>query len=169
LEVFLNAQNSGLSSITSYFKNQKPNPESKSSSSLISFTGLLNASRVCLYEILFIYTILMPIALLICLENSFWSRKGGEFVELFKKSFKLYVKSGTRKKVEAAVNILINEEGGCLTTEDFNAKFYMIISEHFLCKIHCFYLHLTHLTAFTEIQPTQKRKRKSLLSCKGGS
>jgi hypothetical protein len=116
------------------------------------------------------YTILMPIALLICLEKSFWSRKGGKFTELFKKSFKLYVESGMRKKVEAAINILINEpeEGGCQClkpeTEDFRAKFYMIISEHFLCKIHCFYLHLTHLTTFTEIQPIQKslkRKRKS--------
>jgi hypothetical protein len=82
--------------------------------------------------------------------------------------------------VEATINILINEQGGRLETEDFEAKFYMIISEHFLCKIHCFYFHLTLLTTFTEIQPTQKsqenlkptqkslkRKRKSLLlSCK---
>jgi len=82
-------------------------------------------------------------------------------VKSFKKSFKLYVESGMRKKVEAAIDILINEQGGCLETEDFKAKFYMIITEHFLCKIHCFYLHLTHLTTFfTEIQPTQKRKRK---------
>jgi hypothetical protein len=124
----------------------------------------------------------MPTALLICMENSFWNiRGGGNFVELFKKSFKLYVESGTRKKMEAAIDILINEQGhgGYLETdsEDFKAKFYTIITEHYLCKIHCFYLHVTHLTTFfTEIQPTQgqkslkrkrKRKRKNLLSCKG--
>ena len=89
-------------------------------------------------------------------------------MELFKKSFKLYVESGMRKKVEAVINTLINEQGGCLETEDFKAKIYMVISEHYLRKIHCFYLHLvTHLTTITEIQPIQKRKRKSLLSCRG--
>jgi len=107
LEVFLYAQfksnNSGLSSITSHFKKKN------SKSSLILFT-----------------------ALLICMENTFWSRKGGKFVELFKKSFKLYVESGTRRKVEATINILINEKGGCLEAEDIEAKFYVIISEHFL-------------------------------------
>jgi len=53
-------------------------------------------------------------------------------VELFEKSFKLYVKSGTRERMEAAINILTNEEGGCLEIEDIEEKFYMIISEHFL-------------------------------------
>ena len=89
-------------------------------------------------------------------------------MELFKKSFKLYVESGMRKKLEAAVNVLINEQGGHPETDEFKAKFNMIISEHYLRKIHCFYLHLTHLTTLTEIQPThwQKRKRKNLLLCK---
>ena len=88
-------------------------------------------------------------------------------MELFKKSFKLYVESGTREKMEAAINILLNEQGGCLPdeTEDFKTKFIKIISEHYLRKIHCFYLHFTHLTTFIKIQPTQKRKRKNLL-CK---
>jgi hypothetical protein len=130
----------------------------------------------------------MPTALLICMENTFWStgiRRGDNFVELFKKSFKLYVESGTREKVEVAINtILINDWLGRPVTdsgwEDLEAKIYLIISEHYLCKIHCFYLQLTHLITLTEIQPTQgqircqkslkslrKRKRKSLLSCKG--
>ena len=86
-------------------------------------------------------------------------------MELFKKSFKLYVESGTRKEMEAAINILINEQGGRLKTKDFTEKFHMLITEHYLRKIHCFYLHLTHLTTFTEIQPTQTRKRKNLLLC----
>jgi hypothetical protein len=92
------------------------------------------------------------------MENTFWSirtQRGINFAELFKKSFKLYVESGTREKMEAAINILLDEHSGCLKTEDFKAKFYTIISEHYLCKIHCFYLHLTHLTTFTKIQPTQ--------------
>ena len=59
-------------------------------------------------------------------------------MELFKKSFKLYVESGMRKKMESAVNVLINEQGGCLETDDFKAKFNRIISEHYLRKIHVF-------------------------------
>ena len=56
-------------------------------------------------------------------------------MKLFKKSFKLYVQSGTRKKMEAAINILINEQGGgCLETEDFKAKFLMLVTEHYLRK-----------------------------------
>jgi hypothetical protein len=91
-------------------------------------------------------SILFPTALLICMENTFWhnSSKNGNFLKLFKKSFKLYVESGTRKKMEAAINILINEQGA-LETEDFKAMFYMIITEHYLRKIHCFYFHLTYL------------------------
>ena len=93
-------------------------------------------------------------------------------MKLFKKSFKLYVQSGTRKKMEAAINILINEQGGgCLETEDFKAKFLMLITEHYLRKnslfFYLFALVLTHLTTFTEIQLTRKREGKSLLSCKG--
>ena len=116
----------------------------------------------------------MSTALLICMENTFWSirpasGRGDNFIELFKKSCKLYVESGTRKKTEVAINILLNEQGGCLPdeTEDFKTKFIKIISENYLRKIHCFYLHFTHLTTFTEIQPaqTRKRKRKNLL-CK---
>jgi hypothetical protein len=100
----------------------------------------------------------MPIALLICMEHTFWSslRKGGNVGELFKKSFKLYVENGTRERMEADINIF--EDGGCLETEDIKEKFYMFISEHFLRKIHCFYLHLTHLTTFTEIQHQEKMK-----------
>jgi hypothetical protein len=67
------------------------------------------------------------------------------FVELFKKSFTLYVESGMRKRTEADIDILINEQGGC---PDFKADFCKIIIEHYLRKIHCFYLHLTHLTVF---------------------
>ena len=150
LAVFLNAylgsNNSGLSSIP-YFKKQ--DPVSKSSS-LIFFSGLLNAFFTCI-NFYSSYYILMPTtALLICLENTFWTGqrigRGNKFVKLFKKSFKLYVQSGTRKKMEAAINILINEQGGgCLETEDFKAKFLMLITEHYLRKnsfVFYYYLHL---------------------------
>jgi hypothetical protein len=103
-------------------------------------------------------SILMPTALLICMENTFWTRNvsgDDSFVELFKKSFKLYVESGTRMKLEAAINILRNDsgQGGHLVTdsEDFKAKFYMLITEHLLRKFHCFFVletssnHFLHL------------------------
>ena len=66
-------------------------------------------------------------------------------MELFKKSFTLYVESGLREMTERDIDILRNEEGGFSVTKDFNAKFYKFIVDHYLRKFHCFYLHLTHL------------------------
>jgi hypothetical protein len=113
----------------------------------------------CFYDFLFIYyaiLVLIPIALLICTENTFWdnSRDGTRnFVELFKKSFTSYVKSGMREMVERDIDILRNEQGasGFSVTEDFKAKFYKFIVDHYLCKFNfnCFYLHSTHLTTGT--------------------
>ena len=88
----------------------------------------------------------MPTALLVCMENTFWKSRNGNFVDSFKKSFKLYVDSGMRKKAEAEIDILNNERSGGPVTEDFRAKLYDFIIEHSLCKILCFYFHLTHLT-----------------------
>ena len=93
-------------------------------------------------------SILMATALLICMENTFWNSRDGNFVESFKKSFTLYVDSGMRKKVEADIDMLKNEQGGGPVTKDFRAKVYNFVIEHYLCKIHCFYLHSTHLTTF---------------------
>ena len=96
-----------------------------------------------------------PTALLICMENTYWSRisRDDDFVKSFKKSFALYVESGMRKKVEAEIDVLINElESGCRRVgKDFEARFYKIIIEHCLRKFHssCFYLHLKCLTTVT--------------------
>ena len=85
------------------------------------------------------YYFLIPTALLICLENTFWIptiREGkSNFVELFKKSFALYVESGTWKKMEAAIDILRNEQGGCLIAEE---EFFKFIIEHYLRKFSLF-------------------------------
>ena len=91
--------------------------------------------------------ILIQIALLICIENAFWNMagKGGDFVKLFKKSFALYVESGTRKKTAAAIDILKNELGGDWETTDFKERHFKIITEHYLCKFYCFFLQSTHL------------------------
>jgi hypothetical protein len=103
----------------------------------------------------------MPTALFICMENTFWNiSRDNNFVELFKKSFTLYVDSGIRKKVEAAIDGLINEQGGWMVTEDFKAKIFKVIIEHYLRKFHCSYLHLTHLTP--KIQPTMRIKNKRM-------
>lgn len=81
----------------------------------------------------------MPTALLICIENTFWSRDDGYFVELFEKSFALYVESGMKKKIEADIVVLINQ-GGYLVTNEFKAKFKAefckIIMDHYLRKFH---------------------------------
>ena len=66
-------------------------------------------------------------------------------MEIFKKSFTIYVESGLREMTERDIDILRNEEGGFSVTKDFKAKFYKFIVDHYLRKFHCFYLHLTHL------------------------
>ena len=73
------------------------------------------------------------------MENTFWEldinrHHDGNFVELFKKSFTLYVKSGMREKTERDIDVLRNEEGELLVTEDFNAEFYKFIVDHYLRK-----------------------------------
>ena len=75
-----------------------------------------------------------------------------------------------RKKTEADIYRLRNEQDGFSVTEDFMAEFCKFIIEHYLRKFYCFYLHLTCLTTFfTYIQPTlswNKRMEKGLLGCK---
>ena len=66
-------------------------------------------------------------------------------MELFKKSFTLYVESGLREMTERDIDMLKNGQGEFSVTKDFNAKFYKFIVHHYLRKFHCFYLHLTHL------------------------
>ena len=87
-------------------------------------------------------------ALLICIENTFWDiNRDGNFVELFKKSFTLYVESGLREMTERDIDILRNEQGEISEKnfKDFNAKFYKFIVDHYLRKLSFFYLHSTHL------------------------
>ena len=62
-------------------------------------------------------------------------------MELFKKSFTLYVESGTRKKVEADIDIL-RHQSLHLAADEFEEKFCKIVIEHYLRKFHCFNLHL---------------------------
>ena len=80
--------------------------------------------------------------------NTLWDiKRDGNFVELFKKSFALYVENGMMEMTERDIDILRNEEGEFSVTKDFNAKFYEFVVHHYLRKFHCFYLHLTHLIA----------------------
>ena len=85
------------------------------------------------------------------MENSFWNiSRDGNFVKSFKESFTLYIDSGMRMKAEEAVNILRNEQGGSEDqATDFKARFHKLITDHYLRKIHCFYIiHSAHLTTF---------------------
>ena len=89
---------------------------------------------------------LVSTAILICLENSFWNQDtGGDFVDSFKKSFRLYVESGIRKTTEADIDVL---QGGRHITAEFKAKLHKIIMDHCLRKLHSLYSHLTFLTTF---------------------
>lgn len=92
------------------------------------------------------YPFLIPSALLICAENTFWHiSRDGNFVKSFKQSFALYVESGMWETMKMNIDILRNEQGEFLVTEGFKEIFYNFIVDHYLCKFHCFYLHLTHL------------------------
>ena len=82
------------------------------------------------------------------MENTFWNLStamDGNFVELFKDSFSLYVESGTREKTVVAIDTLRYELGGHFITEDFKKKLLKIITEHYLRKFHCLFLYLTYL------------------------
>ena len=117
-----------------------------SNSWFLIFTGLLKTFLLVWNFIYFLILVFIPTALLICAENTFWNINGdGNFVELFKKSFTLYVESGLREMTERDIDMLKNGQGEFSVTKDFNAKFYKFIVHHYLRKFHCFYLHLTHL------------------------
>ena len=137
LAVFLNPYFQPKESGPSYYFNLKWKfPDS----SLIFFAGLLNTSFP-LWLFIYLIHILMPTALLICMENTFWNNiRDSNFVELFKKSFTLYIESGMRKKTEAEIDVLGYDQGRVPETEDFEAKFHNFIIGHYLCKIY-FYFH----------------------------
>ena len=145
LAIFLNSyyksKNSGLSS---YFKLKQK--QDFPVSSFVFFTGLLNASFSLLIFI-YLIPILMPTALLICMENTFWSNLDGNFLESFKESFTLYIDGGMRMKAEVEANILEGKSEH-LGTKEFEKRFCKLITDHYLCKIHCFFIHSTLLTAF---------------------
>ena len=83
------------------------------------------------------------------MEHSFWSidrHSNLNIVELFKKSFTLYVESGMREMTERDIEVLRNEQGEfSAEAGGFDAKFCKFISDHYLRKLHCFYLYSTHL------------------------
>ena len=73
------------------------------------------------------------------MENTFWNISrlqvgDSNFVKIFKKSFTVYVESGTRKKVEADIECLE------IASDEFKEKFFKLIIENKLRKFHCFYL-----------------------------
>ena len=102
----------------------------------------------------FILSIIIPTALLICMENTFWTiGRDGNFVELFKKSFTSY-ESGMRKETEAEIDLLLtrwqrNERGYSLATDHyFKKEFSTFIIEHCLRKFHFYLLLTSPLTIF---------------------
>ena len=102
-----------------------------------------------LWLFIFLISILIPTALLICIENTFWTpiiRKNLKFLDLFKQSFTFYVESRTKEMAEAEIDILCDQLKGGQVTEEFKAMFCKIVIEHLLCRFHCFYLHSTYLT-----------------------
>ena len=74
-------------------------------------------------------------------------------MDWFQKSFALYIKSGIRKKTQAALDILKNERGKGAVTEDFKEKLFKIVMDHRLRKFHFFYLHSILLTHGHEAHP----------------
>ena len=73
------------------------------------------------------------------MENTFWNiSSDGNFVKLFKKSFTLYVESGTREKVEADIENLgypdRSWDSKATELEEYKEKFLKIIMEHNLRK-----------------------------------
>ena len=104
-------------------------------SSYLIFTGLLNAFLLVTFIYFLMILVFILTALLICIENAFWDINGdGNFVELFKKSFTLYVESGMREMTERDFQILRSEQDPPSRDE-----FYKFIVNHYLGKFHCYY------------------------------
>ena len=98
------------------------------------YTGLLKAFLLVTFIYLLIHFFILT-ALLICTENTFWHiNRDGNFVELFEKSFTLYVESGLREMTERDIQILRNERG-----PPSHDEFYKFIVNHYLGKFYCFY------------------------------
>ena len=117
-----------------YFKGNDFALSSTKMSSYLIFTGPLNDFLLVTF-IYFLNLIFIPTALLICIENTCWNINGhGNFVELFKKSFTLYVESGMREMTERDLQILRNEQD-----PPSHGEFYKFIVKHYLGKFHCFY------------------------------
>ena len=116
------------------FKGNDFDPSPTTMSSYLIFTGPLNAFLLVTF-IYFLILVFILTALLICIENTFWNINGeGNFVELFKKSFTLYVESGMREMTERDLQILRNEQD-----PPSHGEFYKFIVKHYLGKFHCFY------------------------------
>ena len=70
------------------------------------------------------------------MENSFWNHSGhGNFVDSFKKSFRLYVESGIKKKVESDI-----EQAGKRMVDE-RELYKKIIIKHCLCKFYLYCLY----------------------------
>ena len=112
----------------------------------------------CMTFIYFLILVLISTALLICMENTFWNINGDNFVNIFKKSFTLYVESGRKEMTERDIEILRNDQG-----EISASRLYEFIVDHYLRKFHCFYLHSSCLITGTLfaywIQPNLRNKR----------
>ena len=114
---------------------------------------------------MYLIPVLMPTALLICMENTFWnittdaseSDDSNNFMESLKKSFTLYVESGMEKKIEADIERFRNQVGH-LVTEESKAEFCKFINEHYLRKFHssCLYLHLFHCLCLNAAHPSAR-------------
>ena len=65
-------------------------------------------------------------------------------MELFKKSFTLYVESGMREMTERDIEVLRNEYGeiSAHRPPGGHAKFYEFIVDHYLRKFHCSVQHV---------------------------
>jgi len=66
---------------------------------------------------------LASLAILICVENSFWrGAKAGNFKPGFKEAWELYSRSGTKEKVETAIQALGGYPNGDLSLEMNNKQ-----------------------------------------------
>ena len=104
------------------------------------------------YSSCFIWFYYLFLALLICAENSFWNQSNAyQFSTTFSDAFQLYKTSGTRTRIESALNQLENhsEESIANTRAQKRlqtAQYTRIILAHLLSVLNFFYLHFISLT-----------------------
>ena len=119
------------------------------------FAGLFGHFIVFLLFSPSLFSFQQHAAILICMENSSWAQSNSISSRAsFRKSFKLYVRSGARESLETSLKSLGNyPRPGSNSLQSFHSSLLNILLKHRLSRFNCFFpltliLMVVHLAHF---------------------